>query len=111
MPDAGRTREPCVLNKLHIAHASNDRFSRNTGIPRAMVLTAASCSPRCTGPDSHRRLALVTPRLDPSVGGSGPHDLAVRIARARLSRQMRPPHPAANARDDREAPLVVGAGR
>ena len=40
MPDAGRTREPCVLNRLHIAHASNDRFSQNTGIPCAMVLTA-----------------------------------------------------------------------
>ncbi len=38
MPDAGRTREPCVQRKVHFAHASNDRFSQNTGIPCAMVL-------------------------------------------------------------------------
>ena len=42
MPDAGRTREPCVQRKVHFAHASNDRYRRNTGIPCAMVLTAYS---------------------------------------------------------------------
>jgi hypothetical protein len=25
MPDAGRTREPCVQKIVHFAHASNDR--------------------------------------------------------------------------------------
>ena len=29
MPDAGRTREPCAQKNVHLAHASNDRFSRN----------------------------------------------------------------------------------
>ena len=52
--------------------------ARTSGIPRAMVLTAASCSPWCAGLVSHHRLADHHPRLDPSVGESGPHDLAVR---------------------------------
>jgi len=33
---------------------------------------------RCTGLDSHRRLAKRRARLDPSVGGTGPHGLTVR---------------------------------
>src|SRR5262249_43835421 len=43
-------------------------------------------------------------RLDPSVGGSGPHDFAVRDPRFVL-RAPRPSHPAPNVRDDREPPL------
>ena len=38
----------------------------------------------------------------------GPHDFAVRERRIRLVRHPRPPHPAPNVRDDREAPLVSG---
>ena len=45
-----------------------------------MVLTAASCSPRSTGLASLRRPPGITGKLDPSVGGTGPHDLAVRTA-------------------------------
>ena len=37
MPDAGRTREPCVQRKVHFAHASNNRAAKSTGIPCAMV--------------------------------------------------------------------------
>jgi hypothetical protein len=48
--------------------------------------------------------------LDPSVGGSGPHDFAVRLGIARQSMPQRPSLPASNVRDDREAPLVIGAG-
>jgi hypothetical protein len=33
-------------------------------------------------------------RLDPSVGGSGPHDFAVRDRRIRLAHRSRPSHPA-----------------
>src|SRR4051794_5770452 len=69
-------------------------------------------------------------KLDASVGASGPHDFAVRnnivrlralcpltnpcgpalrsLARPTLSR---PPHPPPNVRDDRETPLLEGAGR
>jgi len=51
-------------------------------------------------------------RLDASIGASEPHDFAVRFSvirpariRARLT-LPRPPHPAPNVRDDREAPLL-----
>jgi len=37
MPDAGRTREPCVQKEVHFAHASNNRAAKSTGIPCAMV--------------------------------------------------------------------------
>jgi hypothetical protein len=36
------------------------------------------------------------------------HDFAVRLVAARLSARRRPPHPAPDVRDDREAPLLVG---
>jgi hypothetical protein len=35
---------------------------------------------------------LASQELDASIGAPGPHDFAVRIARARLSRALRPPH-------------------
>src|SRR5262245_46152369 len=54
---------------------------KQSGIPCAMVLRLISCSPRCAGLDSHRRPATRLAELDPSVGGSGPHDFAVRISR------------------------------
>jgi len=59
---------------------------------------------------------LVTCKLDPSVGRSGPHDLAVREnafvgARARAE----PPHvhriPLPYVRDDRDTPLSGGGMR
>jgi len=47
MPDAGRTREPCVQRKVHFAHASNNRAARTTGIPCAMVYGLYVVSPEC----------------------------------------------------------------
>jgi len=44
-------------------------------------------------------------KLDPSVGGSGPHDFAVRGNSTRQLTLPRPSHSASNVRDDREAPL------
>ena len=63
--------------------------------------------PRCTGPFSHRRLANHhLARLDPSVGRSGPHALAVRCNNTRLLKLHRPSHLASYVRDDASAPLV-----
>jgi len=82
-----------------------------TGIPCAMVLRLIARSPRCSGLCSHRRLAKLPAKLDPSVGGSGPHAFAVREAvvvgalKAR-STPSRPPHPVSDVRDDREPPLL-----
>src|SRR5205807_2162999 len=50
-------------------------------------------------------------QLDASVGASGPHGFAVRYGIVRLATPKRPPHPAPNVRDDREAPLSESARR
>jgi hypothetical protein len=63
----------------------------------------SSCSPRCTGLDSHRRSPMIS-ELDPSVGRSGPHDLTVREWRRSSNVHSRPPHPASYVRDDRDTP-------
>jgi len=76
MPGAGRTREPCVQRKVHFAHASNDRAAETTDIPCAMVLTLITRSPRRPGFDCLRRLKVITLRLNPSIGGPGPHAFA-----------------------------------
>ncbi len=49
---------------------------------------------------------LASQELDASVAASGPHDFAVRVSHARQAQPSRPPHPAPNVRDDREAPLL-----
>jgi hypothetical protein len=55
-------------------------------------------------------------QLDASVETSEPHDFVVRISVIRPRKGLRltlprPPHPTPNVRDDRETPLVRGAGR
>jgi hypothetical protein len=81
------------------------------GIPYAMVLTACFVLSPVTGLSCHRRLRNFFRQLDASVGASGPHDFAVRIRRVRLARHLRPPHPAAHVRDDRETPLEMRRDR
>jgi len=53
----------------------------------------------------HRR------QRDASVEAPGPHDFAVRKTVTRQLTASRPSHPALNVHDDREAPLLVEAGR
>jgi hypothetical protein len=67
------------------------------GFLRALLGEPGLLSPSLARSSSHR--------LNPSVGGSGPHDFAVRFQVARLAPQQRPPHPVPNVRDDRETPL------
>ena len=71
-----------------------------------MVLTAYFVLSPVTGLFCHRRLRRLLRQLDTSVGVSGPHDFAVRYHAIRQRRNQRPPHPAFNVRDDREAPLL-----
>ena len=92
MPGAGRTRRHCGLKRKG-AHKSvqvgrNIRHSLRNGF------TAAPRSPRCVGRSSHRRYANRFAQLDPSVEGTGPHGLTVRIDLARLATPIRPSHPA-----------------
>jgi len=79
MPDAGRTREPCVQRECTLRTQATTGSAGTTDIPCAMVLTAAPYSPRCTGLFSHRRFSRTScEKLDPSVGGTGPYGLTVR---------------------------------
>ncbi len=78
MPDAGRTRGPCVLNEVHsrtqVSQGSRDtRHSPRDGLRLIRVLLGV---PQLS---SHRPLRTSSAQgLDPSIGGSGPHDFAVR---------------------------------
>jgi hypothetical protein len=77
-----------------------------SGLPCAMVLTAYSVLSPVTGLFCHRRLQVISRKLDTSVGVPGPHDLAVRAGVARLAT---PPASIASRpafRDDREPPLL-----
>ena len=105
MPDADRTRAPCVQGKLHIMHASNHRAAEQPALPAQWCygLYVISSVRRAVWPPSSSR--NVTRELDPSVGGSGPHDFAVRSRRTRLMCRLTSIASRANVRDDREAPL------
>ena len=93
MPDAGRTREV-----LRAEEAAFSRTQATTGQPEQRHslrngFTAYTWSPRCAG-----LLATVASRgrhtrLDPGIGGSGPHDFAVRAdAFVRAPKRAEHPH-------------------
>jgi len=82
----------------------------STGATRPSLrdwFTAYTCSPRRAGRSSHRPPGLSACRpqgrhrgdlgVDPSVGGSGPHDFAVRFGCARQSQPRRPSPPASTS--------------
>jgi hypothetical protein len=80
MPGAGRTRS-LVGGKGQAAHKHSHRGLAET-IRHSLRdgFTAAPCSPRSLGLVSLRRYANRIAQLDPSVEGTGPHGLTVRIA-------------------------------
>jgi hypothetical protein len=91
MPGAGRTRRACVLKRKN-AHkitgkAETIRHSLRNGF------TAYSALSLVSGRFSHHPPGLLTLRVDPSVGGSGPHGLTVRPRCIRLPHQKRPSRP------------------
>src|SRR5689334_22559034 len=82
MPVLDRTRSLACNEEStqasHHRHAETVRHSLRDGV------TAYTCSPRCAGLVSHRRPGEQSPpKLDLSVGRSGPHDFAVRAIAAR----------------------------
>ena len=110
MPDAGRTREPCVQKKCTL------RTQATTGQPKQpaspaqwfTAYRALSSVSRASLPPSPAD--VVTRELDPSIGRSGPRAFAVRDAGARLA-----PPPAStashrNVRDVRTPLLSGGTG-
>jgi hypothetical protein len=86
----------------HTGSAEAVRPSLRNGFTAYIVLSSV------TGLCCHRRAqeALASQELDASVGASGPHDFAVRVAPFVLRAPARPPHPAPYVRDDRDTPLL-----
>ena len=99
MPDAGRTREPCVQKSVHSAHASNTGSAEQPAFP-AQWFTAYSVLSSVSRASCHRRLARRFAKLDPSIGGSGPHAFARPQQRRSSGAEVRPSHPALHVRDD-----------
>jgi hypothetical protein len=77
-PAASRANDRKHTSKSLQVHRTVRRFLRN-GVTAYNVLSPV------TGLFCHRRLQVTTCKLDPSVGGTGPHDFAVRVGIARLA--------------------------
>ncbi len=99
--NAGCWPHPRVLRakKMHFAHASNTGQPKQPALPaqRLYGLYVVSSVRRASG----HRPPESSPGVDPSIGGSGPHDFTVRVRHARLSWHPRPSHPRLTVRDDR----------
>jgi hypothetical protein len=78
----------CIKKRAHehTGPAEASRLSLRDGFTVSFVLSSVN------GLSCHRRRADTSAQLDTSVAVSGPHDFAVRIARARQARALRPPH-------------------
>jgi hypothetical protein len=81
-------------------YAAINRHSLRDGFTACVVLSPG------TGLFCPRHSQVIPCDLSASVGAPGPHAFAVRTGIARLATLLRPPHPASNVRDDREAPLL-----
>ena len=102
-----------LVCKMHKANAHEHTGSAESIRPSLRDgFTAYNGLSPVTGLCCHRRPreAFASQELDTSVGVSGPHDFAVRIQSRSSRAPPRPPHPAPNVRDDREAPLFEGRG-
>jgi len=110
MPDAGRTREPCVQKKCTL------RTQATTGQPKQpaspaqwfTAYRALSSVSRASLPPSPAD--VVTRELDPSIGRSGPRAFAVRDAGARLAPSVASTASRRNVRDVRTPLLSGGTG-
>ncbi len=94
-----------------------DRYSQgHPGFPRAMALRLMSRSPRGTASFAPVAGGETLRRRSARVAAPGPHDFAVRRARARpvirdhLTQSLRPSQPAPTSRDDRAASPFRGRG-
>src|SRR5436853_5733881 len=76
MPGEGLTHGPPATKK---AGGSHHRFSQINRHSLRNGFNAYTRSPWCAGLDSHHRWRIIFRQLDPSVGGSGPRDFAVRF--------------------------------
>ena len=101
MPGARRTH--CLACKTKKTHAGQHRYAEITPALPAQWFYGCSVLSLVSGLFSHHRPPISSvrrrtshfDRLDPSVGGSGPHGLTVRDRAARLAAQRvhrNPPH-------------------
>ena len=98
-----RAKERTLCARKRRQGSRNNRHSLRNGV------TAYTRPPRCPGFLATVARGISTCELDPSVGGSGPRDFAVRIARASSRAPIRPSHPAPTSVTTRP-PLFVSAG-
>ena len=104
MPDAGRTREPCVQRKVHFAHASNTGQPEQPAFP-ARWFTAYTWSPRSAGLVSLRRSRERLARSLTPASGCQDHAISP-SASAELARSVNTSIASrATCRDDRDTPL------
>ena len=68
MPDAGRTREPCVQKIVHLCARKQRQVQPEHRHSLRNGFTAYTWSPRCAGLVSHRRLAHRSQGLIPASG-------------------------------------------
>ena len=109
-PGAGRHPWPACSRKSR--RQSPQVRAGSSGLPRAMVGTAYTCSPRGPAvlpPSPARSSRLATPawsqhRETRTTRFRRAHRIVRRHDRSRCN-PTRPPHPAPHARDDRDAPL------
>ena len=96
MPGAQPHPRALRAKRAHFCARKQQQGSRNSRHSLRNGFNAYTCSPRCPGflatvPLGSRRVGrkadVAIPEVDPSVGGSGRHDFAVRVSRARLSRR------------------------
>jgi hypothetical protein len=109
--NAGATTRPQPRMQTNKAYELvHYRSPKHSDIPCATVYGLSRALPG-DRPFCHRRFAGHRPaKLDARVGAPGPHAFAIRVSAARPATSMRPSLPAPNVRDDRETPLVSGAG-
>jgi len=107
MPDAGRTREPCVQKKCTFTHASKTGQPKQPASPAQWFTAyrALSSVSRAFLPPSPAD--VVTRELDSSIGESGPHAFAVRKFGVRLFASPASTASHRNVRDVR-TPLLSG---
>jgi hypothetical protein len=97
---------PAAACATKSTRVSNHRFTGNIRPSLRNGFTAYFVLSLVTGLFCHHHSQGLSRDLSASVGAPGPHAFAVRISIARLATPPRPPHPAPNVRDDREAPLL-----
>jgi hypothetical protein len=86
MPDAGRTREPCVQKEVCILRTQETTGQPDNRHSLRDGFTAYTWSPRCAGLQATVASCETSrKKLDPGIGGSGPHDFAVRLRHVRLT--------------------------